>query len=373
MKKTVVILGAFEPKENEAEYIREYVAKKGHQPVIIDSGKTLDEAKKIVNDLRSSGKIDGVISLGGARGTEIGLETMKTLPIGMPKLMVTTVRDACYIGTNDITVMPISAETIGLKAELKRILTNAAGAIVGMAETEAETPVPAKSLSLIGITAMGVTTPAAMKIISLLKKKGYDTISFHVRTEVLNKLIEEERIDGVIDLTPYEVLLPFAYPMPDEYLGIKDRLEGAGKKGLPQIIIPGGLDMLIFPGTRESIPEEFQNRLIQAHGPNTTLVRTTKEEVGEAGRILTERANRATGPVGIEIPLRGFSEDDEEGKLFYDPAADRAFSEAVKKNAKEKVYVMEVDAHVNDDIFAQDVVNIFDEMYASSRVKTKRR
>lgn len=371
MKKSIAILGAFEPKAGEAGYIKEQIEKKGHKTIVIDSGRTLDEVKKIVNDLRSSEKLDGIISLGGPIGTEIGIKTMKTLPIGMPKLMVTTVRDACYVGTNDITVMPISEETLGLKTELRRILSNAAGAIVGMAEAEIAEPV--KPLPLIGITALGVTTPAVMKIVSLLKEKGYDAISFHARTEVFNKLVEEGQIDGVIDLTPCEVLLPFAYNMPDEVLGIKDRLEVAGKKGLPQVIAPGGLDMLIFPGTKESVPEEFQNRLLHAHGPNTVLVRTTKEEVREAGKILVERANRATGQVAVVIPLRGFSADDKEGKHFYDPVADQAFSEAVKGHAKDKVYVVEVDAHINDDDFAQEVVNIFDKRYMSPRVKTKER
>ena len=371
MKKSIVILGAFEPKGKEVEYIKEQIEKKGHKTIVIDSSRTLDEAEKIVNDLSSSEKLDGIISLGGPRGTEIGIKTMKNLPVGLPKLMVTTVRDACYVGTSDITMMPISEETPSLKAELKRILSNAAGAIVGMVEAEA--PKLVKPLPLIGITAMGVTTPAAMKIISLLNKKGYDTIAFHTRTEMLSKLIEEGRVNGVIDLTPYEVLIPYVYPMPEEMLGTKNRLEVAGRMGLPQVTAPGGLDMLIFVGTKESVPEEFQNRPLHAHGPNMVLVRTTKEEVREAGKILVKRANRANGPVAILIPLRGFSADDEKGKHFYDPTADKAFAEAVKENAQEKVYVVEVDAHINDDKFAEELVNIFDKMYTSSRMKTKGR
>jgi len=369
MKKSIVILGAFEPKGNEVEDIKKQIEKKGHKTMVIGSDRPLDEVVKIVNDLSSSEKLGGIISLGGPTGTEIGTKTMKTLPVGLPKLMVTTVRDACYVGTSDITVMPISEKTLGLEAELRRILANAAGAIVGM--VEAETPKIVKPLPLIGITALGVTTPAVMKIVSLLNKKGYDAISFHTRTEMLNKLIEEGRVGGVIDLTPCEVLLPFAYHMPDEFLGIKDRLEVAGEKGLPQVTAPGGLDMLIFLGTKESVPEEFQNRLLHAHGPNTVLVRTTKEEVREASKILVERANKATGPVAIVIPLRGFSSEDDEGKHFYDPTADRAFAEVVKENAQEKVHVVEIDAHINDDKFAVEVVNIFDKMYLSSRIKTK--
>lgn len=371
MKESILILGAFEPKGNEVEYIKGRIEEKGHKTIIIDSGSPLDEVEKIVNGLHSSEKLEGILSLGGPTGTEMGIKVMKNLPIGLPKLVVTTVRDACYVGTSDIAMMPISEEAFGRKAELRRILSNAAGAIIGM--VEAETPKLGKPLPLIGITAMGVTTPAAMKIISLLNKKGYDTIAFHTRTEMLSKLIEEGRVNGVIDLTPYEVLLPFAYPMPEETLGIKNRLEVAGGKGLPQVTVPGGLDMLVFVGTKESVPEEFQNRLLHAHGPNMVLVRTTKEEVREAGKILVKRANKATGPVAMVIPIRGFSADDEKGKHFYDPIADRAFAEAIKENAQEKVYVVEVDAHINDDKFAEEVVNIFDKMYASSKMKTKGR
>jgi len=156
--------------------------------------------------------------------------------------------------------------------------------------------------------------------------------------------------------------------MPEKMLGIENRLEVAGRMGLPQVIVPGGLDMLIFLGTKDSVPEEFQSRLLHVHGPNTVLARTTKEEVREAGKKLVGRANRATGPVAIVIPLRGFSTVDEEGKHFYDPIADRAFSEAVKENVEEKVYVMEVDAHINDEKFAETVVNIFNKMYVSSRL-----
>jgi uncharacterized protein (UPF0261 family) len=288
---------------------------------------------------------------------------MKMLPVGLPKIVTTTVRDACYVSTYDITIIPISESVARNKEEMEKVLTNAAGAIVGMVEVEAEEPEYAKPL--VGITALGVTTPGIMRMIPLLRERGYDAITFHARTEMFNKLIGEEKISGVIDLTPTEILIPFLYTGTEEYLGLKERLELAGKKSLPQVICPGGLDMLILSGTIEDVPDEFKGRPLHVHGPETTLIRTTKEEVREASKKLVERANRAKGPVSIVVPLRGFSAVDKEGQHFYDPIADQGFIEAAKENAREKINVVEVNAHINDVEFIKKVVDVFDKMYLS--------
>jgi uncharacterized protein (UPF0261 family) len=183
---------------------------------------------------------------------------------------------------------------------------------------------------------------------------------FHGTIQILDELLEEGRISGVVDLTTHEVMVPLAYHLPEELA--EGRLSLAGEKGLPQVIAPGGLDMFIFTGTKETIPAEYKDRIIHVHGPDRVLARTTKEEVGKAARILAERANRATGPVAIVIPLRGFSAVDREGQHFFDPGADGAFAQVIKDTVKESIEIVEVNAHINDDEFAKRVVDTYDKM-----------
>lgn len=398
MPKTIVIPVTLDTKGEETNYVKEEIERKGHKTIVIDvgvlgkpiikadipreevaqaGGKSLSgliEAaekgadrtegtnimikgvEKIVKELHSAGKLDGIMSLGGSTGTSIGTAAMRALPIGVPKLMVTTWFNAQYVGTKDITMMQTPADILGLNSVIRKTLASAAGAIVGMIEVE----VPERVKPLIGITALGVTTPAVMKIKPLLEERGYDPVVFHSKTQILDELIEEGRISGIIDLTIFEVLIPLAFHLPEELA--ENRLRLAGEKGLPQVIAPGGLDMLIFPGTKETIPPEYKDRILHAHGPDTVLARTTRDEVGWAAKIISERANRAAGPVAIVIPLRGFSAVDKEGQHFYDPEADGAFAQVVKDTVRERVDIVEVGAHINHDEFAKKVVDTFDEM-----------
>jgi len=399
LPKTIVIPVTLDTKGEETGYIRELIQGKGHNVLVVDvgvlgspsvkadisreevaqaGGRSLQEvvqsAKKgadrtegtnvmikgienIVSKLYAEGKLDGIISLGGSTGTAIGTAAMRVLPIGVPKLMVTTWFDAQSVGAKDIAMMQTPADIMGLNSVMRRTLASAAGAIVGM--TDAPTLAPVKPL--IGITALGVTTPAVMNIKPLLEERGLDPIVFHAKTQILDELIEEGRISGVIDLTPFEVLIPIAYHLPQSLM--ENRLRLAGDKGLPQVIVPGGLDMLIFRGTKESIPREYQERILHVHGPDTVLARTTKEEVEGAAKIVAERSNKAAGPVAIVIPLQGFSAVDKKGQHFYNPDADSAFTCVIKGAVHEKVDIIEVAAHINDDEFAQQLVAVFSRFF----------
>jgi uncharacterized protein (UPF0261 family) len=239
---------------------------------------------------------------------------------------------------------------------MRRTLASAAGAIVGMVEAEVRGEVK----PLIGVTALGVTTPAVMNIKPLLEQGGYDLIAFHTDTQVLDELVREDRISGIIDLTTFEVMIPLTYHLPEELA--EDRLKLAGEKGLPQVIVPGGLDMLILTGTKETAPPEYKDRILHVHGPDRVLARTTEEEVGKAARILSKRANSAIGPVAIVIPLRGFSAVDREGQHFYNPEADGAFAQVVRDTVKEGIEIVEVDAHINNNEFARVVVDTFSKL-----------
>jgi uncharacterized protein (UPF0261 family) len=393
-----VIPVTLDTKGEETKYLKEHIERKGHKTIVIDvgvlgkplfkadisrekvaraGGKSLRElveaakkgadrteatnvmiegVKKIVRELQAQGKLDGIISLGGSTGSAIGTSVMSTLPIGVPKFMVSTGFELQFVGAKDITIMQTPADILGLNSVMRKTLASAAGAIVGMAEAK----VREKARPLIGMTALGVTTPAVMNMKPFLEKRGYEAIVFHSKTKILDELVGEDRISGIIDLTTFEVMIPISFHMPAEMA--EDRLRIAGEKGLPQIIIPGGLDMFIFPGTKESVPPEYVERLLHVHGPDTVLVRTTREEVGTAARVLAKRANSAKGPVAIMIPLQGFSAVDKQGQHFYDPEADAAFVRVIKDTVKNRVDIIEVNAHINDINFARKVVDTFDKL-----------
>jgi uncharacterized protein (UPF0261 family) len=398
MPKTIVIPVTLDTKGEETAFIRDLIQAKGHKALVIDvgvlgepraaadisrgevaaaggsslsdlvraaiSGADRTEAtnvmarglKSIVTDLHSSGRLDGILSLGGTTGTALGTQAMSVLPIGVPKLMISTVFELQFIGHKDVAIMQTPADILGLNSVMRQTLASAAGAIVGMVEAEAG----GESKPLVGMTALGVTTPAVMAFIPLLRERGYDPIAFHTDTQVLTELVREDRISGIIDVTTFEIMIPLAFHLPEELS--EGRLALAGEKGLPQVIIPGGLDMFIFPGTPASVPDEYKDRTTHVHGPDTVLVRTTGEEVAKAGRILAERANRSQGPTAIVIPLRGFSSVDAPGQHFHHPDADAAFATAVRETARDSVPIVEVDAHINDGEFAARVVDVFDSL-----------
>jgi uncharacterized protein (UPF0261 family) len=323
----------------------------------------IEGVKQIVRKLHAQGKLDGIISLGGSTGSAIGTSVMSTLPIGVPKFMVSTGFELQFVGAKDITIMQTPADILGLNSVMRQTLASAAGAIVGMAEAR----VREKVKPLIGITALGVTTPAVMNIKPLVEKMGYEPIVFHSKTQILDELIDDGRINGIIDLTTFEIMIPISFHMPEEMA--EGRLKIAGEKRLPQVIVPGGLDMFIFPGTKETVPPEYSERRIHAHGPDTVLVRTTSEEVATAGRVLAKRANSSKGPVAIVIPLGGFSAVDAKGQHFYDPQVDAAFARVIKDSVKNKVDIIEVNAHINDVRFARKVVDIFDKLLKKGGVR----
>jgi uncharacterized protein (UPF0261 family) len=396
MPKTIVIPVTLDTKGEETGFVKEQIEKRGLRTIVIDVGvlgrprikaditrvkvaraggrslrELVEAAKKgadrteatnvmiegvrrIVKELHTQGKLDGIISLGGSTGAAIGISAMTVLPVGVPKLMVSTWFETQFAGAKDIAILQTPADILGLNSVMRKTLASAAGAIVGM--VEAKTPKGTKPM--IAITGLGVTTTAVMNLIPALRRKGYDPIVFHSKTQILDELVEEDRVAGVIDLTTSEILIPMSFHLPEELA--EGRLRLAGEKGLPQVIVPGALDMFVFPGTKDTIPEEYKKRPVHVHGPDRVLVRTTGEEVATAARMLAERANRAVGPVAIVIPLRGFSSVDREGQHFYDPDADSTFSRAIKDAVKKEIRIVEVDAHINDPAFARRVVDAFD-------------
>ncbi len=414
--RTIVIVATLDTRGDEVEFLKDLIENKGHSVITVDvgvmgspympgdftrekvaeaGGKGLQQlveaadagadrkqatdvmiagARKIVSDLYSAGRLDGILSLGGSTAAATGASVMKGLPIGLPKFLITTFISFTPVGDEDITVMQAPVDLVGLNKVVARTLSNAAGAIVGMVQQEVPKTLEKK---LVGITALGVTTPAVQKVISRLEKRGYDSIVFHATTEKLDRMAKDGVIDAILDLTTFETVPKVLYPA--EVLSKlsgsgqvdRSRLSCATQKAIPQIIAPGGLDMHIFPGATgiDSVPSEYRDRAWSMHGPNVVLVRTTEQELVQVGTSIAERANRAAGPIAIVIPLRGFSEASKKGAPLYDPQADQGFIRGLKSNLDKRIKVVEVDCNINEDGFVDEVLRTFDEITTSMEAR----
>jgi uncharacterized protein (UPF0261 family) len=266
--------------------------------------------------------------------------------------------------------MQSPVDLVGLNRIVVRTLSNAAGAIAGMVQQEAPKVL---QKPLVGITALGVTTPAVQKVISRLEERGYDSIVFHATTDKLDRMAGDGVIDAILDLTTFETVPKVLYPA-----GLLSSLSGSGQvdrsrlssvtqRAIPQVIAPGGLDMHIFPGATgiDSVPAEYRGRAWSMHGPFVVLVRTTEQELEQVGTSIAERANGAAGPTAVVIPLGGFSEASKKGAPLHDPQADQGFMRALKANLDKRIKVIEVDCNINDDGFVDEVLGAFDEIATS--------
>jgi uncharacterized protein (UPF0261 family) len=309
-------------------------------------------AAVIVKRLSESNAIDGVVSLGGSAGTTIGTAAMRALPVGLPKLMVSTLASgdvSAYVGTKDICMMPSVVDVSGLNGVLRRVLANAAGAVCGMVSSAQFNTRERKPA--VAATMFGVTTPCVTAARLHLEVKGYEVLVFHATGsggQAMEQLIEDGAFQGVFDLTTTELA--------DELVGGvmsagAHRLEAAGQRGVPQVVCPGAIDMVNF-GPLDTVPEQFKGRQLYRHNQTVTLMRTTPDECGAIGRMTAQKLNEARGPVTIVIPLQGVSAIDKVGQPFYKPEALEAYRTELKASLRPGIPVMELDAHINDDTFA---------------------
>lgn len=317
---------------------------------------------KILRRLYDDGRIRGVLGLGGAQGTEICTTAMRALPLGVPKVMVSTVASGqtpfgIFTGTRDVTIMHSVADILGLNSLTKRILANAVGAAVGMAEvtlTEAES-----HGRKIGITIYGQTTPAGMAIKSLLEERGYEVFAFHSNGtggKAMEELAVEGLLDALFDLSTHELT--------DEifggiHAGDSNRLLAGGLKGLPRLVLPGGLDVITL-GEPETVPEIYRSQPSVPHNPHITLVRVNTEQMIRLGTVMSERLNQARGPVAVVIPKGGFSFYNRDGLHFRDLVADRALVQTLEARLKPEIPLVEFDTHINDPGFVPKMVSVFE-------------
>ena len=388
--KTVVLVGTLDTKGDEYAYLRDRLKLHGVRTLLIDvgtlaapvtepdidryevaaaTGVDLEELERardrgravgamagaaaaLVRRLYEEGRCDGVLAAGGSGNTAIATSAMRALPVGVPKLMVSTVaagdtRD--YIGAGDVTLMASVTDVAGINSISARILANAAAAMAGMVDA------PPVQLSdqrpLIGATMFGVTTPCVTTAREALENRGYEVLVFHATGTggmAMEGLIDSGFISGVLDVTTTELcdqLVGGVFPAGPE------RLEVAGRKGLPQVVSLGALDMVNF-GARATVPPQFENRKLYVHNPSVTLMRTTPEECAELGRTIARKLAGARGPVALFLPLKGVSAIDSEGGPFHDPAADEALFEALRENLAPNVEVHELEHNINDPEFA---------------------
>lgn len=313
-------------------------------------------AAAILAGLASEDRIKGVIGMGGGGGTYIILEAMQAVPLGIPKFCLSTVvaKDLSrQIGVKDITLMSSVVDVAGLNSISRLLIRQAASAITAMAETKVEASEEIKKN--IAISMFGNTTKCVDKCTELLKAKGYEIMAFHatgVGGATMESLIREGVFDAVLDVTTTELA--------DELCGGilsagQDRLTAASEIGIPQIVVPGCLDMVNF-AQMDTLPEQYRSRQLYSWAPDVTLMRTNVAENETLGKQLVDKLKGAKAPVEIMIPLKGISQIDSDEDIFYDPKADAALFGAIKENAKGRIPVLEVDAHINDEAFAKTLV-----------------
>lgn len=310
--------------------------------------------ERLIPKLYAEGKFDGIISLGGTGGTSLVTPGMRALPVGVPKVMVSTVASGNvqqYVGTSDIMMIPSIVDVSGLNSISTKIFTNAALAIAGMVKLEHEEKVEAKK-PLVAATMFGVTTPCVDIAREYLEEQGYEVLVFHATGtggKTMERLVEEGYFEGVLDLTTTEWC--------DELVGGvlaagPNRLESAGKHKVPQVVSVGALDMVNF-GPMDTVPEKFEGRKFYKHNPTVTLMRTTVEENKKLGEIIAEKLNQTNGPTVLMLPLKGVSMIDAEGQPFHGPKEDEMLFDTLRQNINEnKVELIEMDANINDREFA---------------------
>lgn len=399
MTKTVIIAGALDTKGQEFALVKALIEQEGLQTLVIDfgvmgeptlppdisraevaqagggdltrlsSGDHKDEAMEtmanglavVVRKLHEEGKVDGIISMGGSGGTSLATTAMRVLPVGLPKLMVSTIGGgdvSAYAGTKDITFMPSVVDVAGINSISRVIYANAAGAIAGMVKVDAP---PGDAKPLVAASMFGNTTTAVDHARALIEADGYEVLVFHATGtggKTMEDLIADGYIVGSLDITTTELA---DHVCGGVFSAGAERCLAASRAGIPAVIVPGCVDMANF-GSVETMPEAYRRRNLYKWNPNVTLLRTNVEENVKIGEMIAAAANAATAPVAVVLPLKGVSMLDSEGGQFWDPKADGACFEAIKQNLSAGIPVIELEYNINDPEFSGKVAETLLEM-----------
>lgn len=405
MPKTILMIGAFDTKGEEFAFLRERILAQGHQVVTMNVGvlgtterfavdipaevvaaagggdlvhlrqqRDRGEAMRIMSvgaavtvaERYAAERFDGIIGMGGTGGTSVISAAMRALPVGVPKVCVSTAAGgdvSAYVGNKDITMIPSIVDVAGINRISRLIFTQAAGAISGM--VEAEVPQAVEEKPIIAASMFGNTTECVNAAREALTAQGYEVLVFHaVGTggRTLESLVREGLVDAVLDITTTEWADTLCGGI---FSAGPERLSAPGEIGVPHLIVPGCVDMANFGGM-ETVPQKYKDagRLFYEWNPSVTLMRTNVEENRQMGEIFAQKANAAKGPVAFLLPLRGVSILDGDGERFEDRAADQAMFDALSSNLRADIPVVELDANINDSAFSAKAVEMMLDLIA---------
>ena len=408
MPKIICIIGVFDTKGEDHAFLREQILARGHQVLTVNigvlgttrlfpvdfeggdvtraSGIDLEQirsrkdkavamkafaesAPKFVRALYDQARFDGIIGMGGSGGSSIIASAMRALPIGVPKVLVSTVASgdvSFYLRGKDITMIPSIVDVAGLNRISRLIYTRAAGAISGM--VDCELPTGGEDRPIIAASMFGNTTDCVNACVKALNDKGYEVLVFHATGaggRAMETLVADGLVEAVLDITTTEWADELCQGV---FSAGPGRLDAPGQRGIPHLIVPGCVDMANY-GPPATVPEKYRlaNRRFYEWNPSVTLMRTNVSENREMGEIFARKANAAKGPVAFLLPLRGVSMLDGDGQPFCDRDADSAMFQAIKSNSKPHIPVVEIDANINDPPFAAKAVGMMLELIRQTK------
>ena len=411
--KTICVIGAFDTKGEDHAFLRQAILKLGCQVLTINIGilgtttlfpvdfeakdaleaggidlggiraqgdkgaamKAFDQAApRLVRELYDQGKFDGIIGMGGSGGSSIIASAMRSIPIGLPKVLVSTVASgdvSFYVRGKDITMIPSIVDVAGLNRISRLIYARAAGAICGMVQNEP--PQSREDRPIIAASMFGNTTDCVNACGKALNDRGFEVLVFHATGaggRAMETLVADGLVEGVLDITTTEWADELCQGV---FSAGPERLDAPGQRGIPHLIVPGCVDMANF-GAPSTVPEKFRQakRLFYEWNPSVTLMRTNADENRQMGEIFAKKANAATGPVAFLIPLRGVSMLDGDGQPFCDRDADGAMFDAIKANVKPGIPIVEVDLNINDPTFASKAVEMMLELIQKQNLTQRR-
>ena len=408
MEKTVVIVGALDTKGDEFAFVRALIAQRGLKTIVVDVGvlggpafpPEVDRAEvaragggdlteiaggdrkdlamqtmvagltAVVRRLFDEGRLDGILGMGGTGGTSIATAAMRALPVGVPKVMVSTVGGGdvtAYAGGKDITFIPSIVDVAGINRISRTVFARAAGAISGMVEVDV--PPAQDERPLIAASMFGNTTQAVDRARARLEERGFEVLVFHatgVGGQTMESLLADGFFTGSLDLTTTELA---DYVCGGVFDAGAERGLAASRAGVPAVLAPGCVDMANF-GAADTVPARYQDRLLYQWNPNVTLLRTDVEENRRIGQLLAAAANAATGGVAVLLPRGGVSMLDSPGQPFWDPIADEACFAAIRENLRPDIPVEELDLNINDPAFADRAVELLVELINGGATRT---
>ncbi len=394
--KTILVLATLDTKGLEAEYLCAQIKRSGNTALLIDAGvvgtpvvdpdisrsevaeaggmplnKILEGptrevaapimaagATEIVKGLAERGQVHGIISLGGTQGTTLGTKVMRALPYGFPKVMVSTMASgnvAPWVDIKDITMMFSVTDIMGLNPVTRKVLANAAAAVCGMARVDVE--ITRSEKPVVAITTVGITTRGAMKAAEELQRAGYETIIFHANGSggrAMEQMMKEGIVSAVLDYSIIEVSNEMYHAM---LAGGLERLTVAGKLGLPQVVCPGAVEILVF-GEPETVPTIYRGRALIRHSPQITDLRLNKVEMAEVAREVARRLGHTRDQAIFLVPTAGFDCYAVKGQGLYDADADACFVAELKANLPRNIKVIERDTHIEDAAFASEAARL---------------